>query len=265
MTPGEKFYLEVIKNVSQLTADTDLRAAARVMKREMARYNYVYNFRWLGRPIIQMPPDIVGFQELIWEVKPTKIIECGIAHGGSLILSASILAMLDLEARHAGAPSDLERKAIGVDIDIRDHNRKAIEAHFLNDYIVTIEGSSIDPSTVSQVKSHVGADDIVMVFLDSNHVHDHVLQELVNYAPLVSRGSYCIVADAIIEEMPDDFFPDRDWRAGNSPRTAIAAYLDSLATGSRGADGTALRFERDVFMEAKVLFTSAVGGFLRRC
>ena len=264
MTPEEKFYLEVVQNVSRMASDGDLLAAARVMKREMARYNYVYNFRWLGRPIIQMPPDIMALQELIWEIKPTKIIECGIAHGGSIIFSASMLALLDM-ANSSRDNIGIKRKVLGIDIEIRPHNRRAIENHFLADYIEMLEGSSIAPETVTSVNAHVRKDDVVMILLDSNHTHDHVFEELRHYAPLVTRGSYCIIADTIIENMPDNFFTDRKWKPGNSPRSAVVKYLKTLDDKALGADGNPLNFENDNFLEAKILFTSAVGGILKRC
>lgn len=172
---------------------------------------YSYNFSWLGRPIIQYPQDIVAMQEIIWSVQPNLIIETGIAHGGSLIFSAS---MLELNAA-CGGPQDAE--VLGIDIDIREHNRQAIESHPMFKRISMIEGSSIDPKIIEQVRRETAGKQSVLVCLDSNHTHDHVLAELEAYAPLVTVGSYCVVFDTIIEDLPDDMFPDRPWGVGNNP------------------------------------------------
>ena len=222
-----------------------------------AAEQYPYNFFWLGRPIIQYPQDIVATQELIWQVKPDLIIETGIAHGGSLILSASILAMIDhAEAARNGElldPSKPKRRVLGVDIDIRAHNRAAIEEHPMSPYIEMIEGSSIDEEIIGQVRNRAAGFNNVMVFLDSNHTHDHVLAELIAYAPLVSAGSYCIVYDTLIEDMGENFYPDRSWGPGNSPKSAVHAYL---------ADHP--EYEIDKHLDTKLLITVASDGFLRR-
>lgn len=169
---------------------------------------YSYNFEWLGRPIIQYPQDIVAVQEIIWQVRPDLIIETGIAHGGSLILSASMLTLLDVcDAAEDGASFDspgCRRKVLGIDIDIRTHNRTAIQSHPMSSKIELIEGSSIDPDIINRVQDYAGDYKRILVFLDSMHTHDHVLAELDAYAPLVSRNSYCVVFDTIIEDMPDD-------------------------------------------------------------
>jgi cephalosporin hydroxylase len=176
---------------------------------------YSYNFTHLGRPIIQYPQDIVAMQELIWQIKPDLIIETGIAHGGSLILSASMLALLDMSEAIESAttinPAQSSRKVLGIDIDIRAHNRAAIEAHPMSSRIQMLEGSSIAPEMIEQVKQIASNYQRILVCLDSNHTHDHVLAELEAYAPLTSKDSYCVVFDTIIEDMPDDMFPDRPW------------------------------------------------------
>lgn len=219
--------------------------------------NYSYHFSWLGRPIIQYPQDICAIQELVWRIKPDVIVETGIAHGGSLILSASLLAMLDLcDATEAGEmldPAKPKRKVIGVDIDIRAHNRAAIEAHPMSNRITMIQGSSIDPTIVDQVKAEVAGAKTVMVCLDSNHTHEHVLAELQHYAPLVSVGSYCVVYDTIIEKLPEDMFPDRPWGPGDNAMTAVDAYLED-ETG----------FEIDELMDAKLQISVAPRGYLKR-
>ena len=222
-----------------------------------ARYNYTYRFEWLGRPIIQYPQDMVAIQELIWELKPDLIIETGIAHGGSLILSASMLALLDMcDAIETGTTIDPKlsgRKVLGIDIDIRAHNRAAIEAHPMASRIQMIEGSSIAPETIEQVKTVAKEYNRVLVCLDSNHIHDHVLAELEAYAPLASEGSYCVVFDTIVEDMPADMFPDRPWGPGNNPKTAVWEYLK-----------THPEFEIDKSIQHKLLITVAPDGYLKR-
>lgn len=229
---------------------------------------YSYNFTWLGRPIIQYPQDIVAVQELIWQVKPDLIIETGIAHGGSLIFSASMLTLLDVcEAVEAGTafdPEQAKRKVIGIDIEIRPHNREAIERHPMSHRIDMIEGSSIDPDIVSLVKEKAKGYERILVCLDSNHTHEHVLAELEAYAPLVSVGSYCVVFDTIIEDMPEGSFPDRPWGKGNNPKTAVHEYLSRLREEGRTAsDGRPLHFEIDKMIENKLLITVAPDGYLK--
>lgn len=218
---------------------------------------YMYNFCALGRPIIQTPMEIVAMQELIWSVKPDLIIETGIAHGGSLILSASMLALLDYDdAVKAGTtldPAKPKRSVLGIDIDIRPHNRTAIEAHPMASRIQMIEGSSIAPDIIEQVKTIAANHACIMVCLDSMHTHDHVLAELEAYAPLISTGSYCIVFDTIIEDLPADMFPDRPWGPGNNPKTAVWEYLK-----------THPEFEVDREIQHKLLITVAPDGYLRR-
>ena len=218
---------------------------------------YSYNFSWLGRPIIQYPQDMVAMQEIIWKVKPDLIIETGIAHGGSLILSASMLAQLDLEeAIEAGVKTDpaiSKRKVLAVDIDIRPHNRAAIEAHHMSSRIQMIQGSSIDLNIAKEVQDIASNYSKVLVFLDSDHTHDHVLSELELYAPLTSVGSYCVVFDTLIEDMPEDMYPDRDWGPGNNPKTAVWQYLKSHS-----------EFKVDVALENKILISVAPNGYLKR-
>ncbi|WP_448533983.1 cephalosporin hydroxylase family protein [Parathermosynechococcus lividus] len=220
-------------------------------------HKYPYHFEWLGRPIIQYPQDMVAMQELIWHVKPDLIIETGIAHGGSLIFSASLLTLLDVcEAIESGQtydPKASRRKVVGIDIEIRPHNREAIEAHPLYPRIHMIEGSSIDPAVVDQVRDIAKGHDKIMVCLDSNHTHDHVLAELEAYAPLVSVGSYCVVFDTVIEDMPADMFPDRPWEPGNNPKTAVWEFLK-----------THPEFEIDKSIQHKLLITVAPDGYLKR-
>ena len=218
---------------------------------------YSYGFSWLGRPIIQLPDDMLRIQEAIWQVQPDVILETGIAHGGSLILSASMLALLDYcDAVETDQTLDLQaprRRVLGIDIDIRAHNRAAIEAHPMAHRIDMIQGSSIAPAIVAEVRKRATGHDRVMVILDSNHTHEHVLAELDAYASLVSPGSYCVVFDTVIEDLPAGMYPDRPWDVGNNPKTAVREFL------SRNHD-----FEVDEDMEAKLLITVAPGGYLRR-
>lgn len=218
---------------------------------------YSYNFSSFGRPIIQYPQDMVALQELIWQVKPDLIIETGIAHGGSLIMSASMLAILDMcDAIESGAtidPKISKRKVLGIDIDIRAHNKDAIEAHPMASRIEMIEGSSTSPEVVDQVHNFVKDYKRILVCLDSNHTHEHVLEELKIYAPLTSVDSYCIVFDTIVEDMPEDMFPDRPWGPGNNPKTAVWEYLK-----------THPEFEIDKSIQHKLMITVAPDGFLKR-
>jgi cephalosporin hydroxylase len=212
---------------------------------------------------------MIAMQEIIWQTRPDLIIETGIAHGGSLILSASMLALIDYcEAAEAGKtldPKASRRRVLGLEIDIRSHNRNAIEAHPLAHKIDMIQGSSIAPEIIAHVYEYAKGYERILVCLDSNHTHDHVLAELEAYAPLVSPDSYCVVFDTIIEDMPDDMFPDRPWGKGNNPKTAAWEYLRRLKEeSSTAADGAPLRFEIDKIIENKLLVTVAPDGYLHR-
>jgi len=203
-------------------------------------------------------------------VKPDLIIETGIAHGGSIIFSASMLALLDMEetietGKDTMNPKRSNRKVVGIDIEIRPHNRAAIEAHPMFSRIQMIEGSSLAPDIIKRVHSIAKNYKKVLVCLDSMHTHDHVLAELEAYAPLVKPGSYCVVFDTIIEDMPADAFPDRPWGKGNNPKTAVHEYLRRLRKEKRiAADGAPLHFEIDTMIENKLLITVAPDGYLKR-
>ena len=257
MDPINEFRKEVAGNIEAQGKDHDIQDLSMRWFLEAQRMRYSYNFNWLGRPIIQYPQDIVAMQELIWSVKPDLIIETGIAHGGSLIFSASMLALLDLcDAAVAGAPScptQSRRKVLGVDIDIRAHNRTEIEAHPMASRIQMIQGSSIAPDTVSQVRAIAGTYSRVLVFLDSNHTFDHVFKELEAYAPLTTRGSYCVVFDTVVEDIPKNLSGNRPWGPGNSPKTAVNRYLEDHP-----------EFEIDRSIQHKLLLTVAPDGYLRR-
>lgn len=261
------FEKEVISRIEKNGANKTLIGSASKFMLESIIAQYSYNFTWLGRPIIQYPQDMIAVQELIWKIKPNLIIETGIAHGGSLVLSASILALIDYcEAIQSDMPiSDISRsKVLGIDIDIRPHNKAALEAHPLAKKITMIEGSSTDPSIIEKIYDLARNFERIMIFLDSMHTHDHVLAELEAYAPLTSIGSYCVVFDTIIENLPKELYPDRPWSRGNNPQTAVSEFLQNLSQGQTGMDGKELRFEIDKKLENKLLITVAPNGYLKR-
>jgi cephalosporin hydroxylase len=269
MDPVEDFRERVARNIRRIGEDRDFIGLSNIWVRESIRHEYAQNFTWLGRPIIQVPQDVYAMQELVWSCRPDLIIETGIAHGGSLVMSASMLALLDYcDAVAAGTvldPKASRRKVVGVDIDIRAHNRAGIENHPLAHKLVTIEGSSIAPEVSDQVKAHAAGHQRIMVFLDSNHTHDDVLAELELYAPLTSGGSYCVVCDTGVEDLPDYMCADRPWGKGNNPKTAVREYMRLLSTeGRTAADGEKLVFETDKTIENKIVITASADGFLRR-
>ena len=257
MDPTSAFEKQVAENIEALGKNIDAQGLSRIWSRETNRNGYTYNFTWQGRPIIQYPQDMVAMQELVWSIKPDLIIETGIAHGGSLIHSASLLALLDMcDAIEAGTtlnPRTSRRKVLGIDIDIRAHNRAAIEAHPMASRIQMIQGSSIAPDIIAQVHAVAANYTRVLVMLDSNHTHAHVLDELQAYAPLTSVGSYCCVFDTVVEDMPKEMFPDRPWGPGDNPKTAVWEYLK-----------THPEFEIDKSIQHKLLITVAPDGYLKR-
>lgn len=269
LAPADQFEADKVANIGRMGQEPSLRELSLRWNIATAPHKYCYNFSFLGRPIIQFPQDMVALQELIWATRPDLILETGIAHGGSLIMSASMLALLDYcDAVERGTtldPAKTSRRVLGIDIDVRPHNRAAIESHPMAHRIDMIEGSSIDPETISRVHDIARAYSRVLVCLDSNHTHDHVLAELEAYAPLTSPGSYCCVFDTVIEDLPADSFPDRPWDRGNNPKTAVHEYLQRLRTAGRtAADGRPLRLEADRSIEDKLLITVAPGGYLKR-
>ncbi|MBT3721750.1 MAG: cephalosporin hydroxylase [Gammaproteobacteria bacterium] len=257
MTPGEEFKSDCEREINSIGQDAAIKITTTDWVNRANAHKYSYHFEYLGRPIIQYPQDIVEMQELIWKIKPDLIIETGIAHGGSLIFSASMLANLDYcDAIEQGTmldPSSPRRRVLGLDIDIREHNRGAIEAHPMSNRIDMIQGSSIDPEIIEQVSEVASGYERVMVCLDSNHTHEHVLAELKVYAPLVTKGSYCVVFDTIVEDMPADMFPDRPWGPGNNPKTAVWEYLKNHP-----------EFEIDKQIDHKLLISVAPEGYLKR-
>lgn len=264
-----QFQLECDLNIAAQGGDKSLQAASLQWNIDTARYKYTYNFSVLGRPIIQFPQDMVALQEVIWAVRPDLIVETGIAHGGSLMLSASMLALLDycdaVEAGTALDPRATRRRVIGIDIDIRAHNRAAIEAHPMAHRIDLIEGSSTDLAIVAQVRAAARGKASVLVILDSNHTHEHVLAELEAYAPLTTPGSYCIVMDTVVDDLPANSFPDRPWGKDNNPKTAVREYLRLLREEGRSAlDGMPLALEINQTIDHKLLISVAPDGYLRR-
>lgn len=252
-----EFEAEMTARINAVPADRRLCDAAAAFLLASTGPKYSYNFSWQGRPIIQYPQDMVAMQELIWKIKPDLIIETGIAHGGSLIFSASLLALLDMyDAIEAGTmldPKSSKRKVLGIDIDIRAHNRVAIESHPMASRIQMIQGSSIEPEIIAQVVAIARGYRRVLVCLDSNHTNAHVLAELEAYAPLVSVDSYCVVFDTIVEDMPKEMFPDRPWGPGDNPKTAVWKFLESHK-----------EFEIDKSLQHKLLITVAPDGYLKR-
>jgi cephalosporin hydroxylase len=257
MSIYKQFKLDGIKEIAIQGSDRALAQLSHEWTTSANAHKYSYHFEWLGRPIIQYPQDMVALQELIWSVRPDLIVEMGIAHGGSLILSASALALLDytdaVESGRLLDPKVSNRKVLGVDIDIRPHNRAAIEAHPLAHKIDMIQGSSIAPEIIAQVHELAKGYERIFVCLDSNHTHEHVLAELEAYAPLTSKDSYCVVFDTIIEDLPDEMFPDRPWGVGNNPKTAVWEYLKTHSD-----------FEVDKSVDHKLLISAAPDGYLKR-
>ncbi len=227
--------------INNMAIDEEVRELKQKLYIAVAKYRYTYNFNWLGRPIIQMPQDIVAMQELIWQVRPDLIIECGIAHGGSIIFYASMLELLGTDGY-----------VIGIDIEIREHNKQALISHPFYHRLKMINGSSVDIEVAEEI-CHLAEDrEKVMVVLDSNHTHDHVLKELELYSPLVTKGSYIVVFDTLIDDMPEDTYPNRPWGKGNNPKTAVREFLKNTD-----------RFEIDSEFEKKLLFTVAPEGYLK--
>jgi len=241
MNALEFFQIEKKDRIKKLSQDKNLRDLTLNWMIATAKYKYSLNFNWLGLPIIQRPQDMIAMQEIIWQVKPDLIIETGIAHGGSLIFYASMLELLGGEGQ-----------VLGIDIDIREHNRIEIEKHPMFKRITMMQGSSTDEDIVQQVYDFAKNKKQVLVALDSSHTHNHVLRELQLYSPLVTKGSYLVVFDTIIQDMPEDFFSDRPWGKGNNPKTAVWEFLK-----------TNERFEIDREIENKLLITVAPDGYLK--
>lgn len=238
----QQFKKEVSERIESYANDREFKALAHDWICQSMLKKYVYNFTWMGRPIIQSPQDIIAMQEIIWDVKPDLIVETGVAHGGSLMLWASMLEIIGGNGR-----------VVGIDIEIREHNRCEIENHPMFKRIELIEGSSVAGEVVEKVRAIAKDHQRIMVVLDSDHTHDHVRKELELYAELVSPGSYLVVFDTFIEDLPRDFFCDREFNVGNNPKTAVADFLR-----------TNTAFEVDESIENKLMVTQAPGGYLKR-
>lgn len=241
MNAIDKFNQEKLENIEFLGNDVELRKLGLEFINKTAKYQYSYNFNWMGRPIIQFPQDIIAMQEIIWDIQPDLIIETGIAHGGSIIFYASMLELIG------------KGKIVGVDIDIRHHNRIEIENHKMFKRIQLIEGSSVDESVFSKIKEITKDKETVLVIFDSNHTYEHVFAELNLYSSLVSVGSYCVVFDTVIEDLEEGAFPKRPWGKNNNPKTAVIEFLKNNSN-----------FEVDHTVENKLLITVAPNGYLRR-
>ena len=237
----KKFELRNNRFIKKMINDDELKKISRKWFYKSFNYEYPYHFTWLGRPIIQYPQDIIGLQELMWKIKPDLIIETGIARGGSLIFSASILEMIG------------KGKVIGIDVEIRKQNKIEIQKHHLFKRIIMLEGSSLDEKIVKKVYRLARGKKKILLLLDSFHTHDHVLRELNLYSNLIRKGNYILVFDTIIEDMPKNTFPNRPWGKGNNPKTAVKEFLKINKN-----------FKLDRKMEEKLLITSCPNGLLKR-
>tara|TARA_B110000008_G_scaffold268907_1_gene297533 strand:+ start:1623 stop:2390 length:768 start_codon:yes stop_codon:yes gene_type:complete len=248
---------DIKQNIAKLKSASTLQKKSIDWINLSAEYRYSYNFSWLGRRAIQLPNDTWAMQELIWSIKPDLIIETGIAHGGSLIFSASMLALLDysdaVKNNKLLDPNDSNRKVLGIDIDIRSHNREAIHAHPFSHKIEMIEGSSVSNSVIEKVYQRADKFETILVCLDSNHTHEHVLAEIEAYSKLVTLNSYLVVFDTIVEHMPESAFPNRPWGIGDNPKTAVDKFLENNSD-----------FVIDQDIDAKLQISVAPGGFLRK-
>ena len=242
MNPVERFVSERNEDIDQMIQDDELLQKSLDWMLQADEYKYTYNFSWLDRPIIKYPNDIIVLQEIIWEVKPDLIIETGIAHGGSIVFSASMLELIGGDG-----------KVLGIDIDIREHNRERIENHRMYDRISMIEGDSTAEEIVQIARDYARNADTVMVFLDSNHTHDHVLQELNYYSEFVTIGSYLVLPDTFIEHFPRGYYDQKAWDVGNNPMTALREFISDNE-----------EFEIDKRKSFKALISEAPSGYLQR-
>ncbi|KKL68332.1 hypothetical protein LCGC14_2126030 [marine sediment metagenome] len=229
-------------NIKKMGADSEIKNLGLNFLEKTAKYKYSYNFLWLGRPIIQIPQDIIAMQEIIWEIKPDLIIETGIAHGGSLVFYASMLELINKEG-----------EVLGIDIEIREHNRAAIEKHPMAHRISMIEGSSLSINVLKEVKKKCQHKETVLVCLDSFHTHNHVLKELELYSQFVSVGSYIVVYDTAIEDLSDELFKNKPWGKGDNPKTATWEFLQKRDD-----------FIIDKSIEDKLVISVSPDGYLKR-
>lgn len=251
MTDEEEFLKQKVLEIEMQKQSLVLQDASKNWMQESIKTNYSYHFEWLGRPIIQYPQDMIAVQQLLWRIQPDLIIETGIARGGSLIFYASILELIS----QCGGPKDA--KILGIDIDIRQHNKRAILAHPMAKRIEMLEGSSIDPKIIGKVTEYSKNKKRVVVCLDSNHTHNHVLEELHLYSDFVSKDSYMIVFDTIVEQLNDNIAKDRPWAKGNNPMTAVEEFLSTSNNINK-------QFVIDTDIQNTILLTVAPNGYLRR-
>ena len=241
MNPVEAYKAECKQRIALQGKNEKLLKISNQFTDETIRSGYSYNFTWMGRPIIQYPQDMIAMQEIIWDVKPDLVIETGIAHGGSIIYYASILELIG------------KGEVLGIDIDIREHNRAEIEKHPMSKRISMIQGSATDEAIIEQIKPHTAGKKTIMVCLDSNHTHAHVLRELELYSPFVTVGSYLVAFDTIVEDLPADLYTDRPWSVGDNPKTAVHEFLKSNDD-----------FVIDTAIDNKLLVSVAPSGYLKR-
>jgi cephalosporin hydroxylase len=244
-TKDDRLEFEAHKREMSLALGKDEQAFQHSLNTLVAldKYDYAYLWSWMGVPIIQMPADIMATQEVIWNTKPDVIIETGVARGGSVIFMASLLKVIG------------KGKVIGVDIDIRAHNRDSIETHPLSPMITLIEGPSTTAETLAKVKAEIPAGASVMVVLDSDHSRDHVLDELRCYGPLVTEGQYIVVADTLLGRGDMSQTPTKRskiWYPGDEPYAALNTYLKETD-----------RFETDETLNGKLVLSSSPGGYLK--
>lgn len=239
--PIRAFHEQVERNLDQQRADAEVRRTSAAWLRRTHELGYDYNFSWFGRPVLQLPQDLMALQELVFAIRPDRIVETGVAHGGSLVFFASLLHLLDRGGR-----------VLGIDLDIRAHNRRELDAHPMRKHIDLLQGSSTADTTLTAVHTAIAGSERVMVVLDSDHTEAHVLAELRAYAPLVTTGSYLVVCDTIVEDLGADAFPNRPWGPGNSPKSAVAKFLAECPD-----------FVVDERIDGKLLLSNSPNGYLR--
>jgi len=243
MDKVKQFYNERKNDIEKMGMDVDLRKKSLEWMLHADKYKYTYNYSWMGRPIVKYPNDMLIQQELMWMLKPDLIIETGIAHGGSIIFSASMQKMMGIDG-----------EVVGIDIDIRPHNRKLIEEHPMYKNITMFEGNSTDKNFIKKIEEHVTGKKTVMVILDSLHSHQHVYLELQLYSKFVTLGSYCILPDTFIEFFPKGYYSkNRPWDVGDNPYTAMKQFINETD-----------EFEVDKSLTNKAMITETIDGYLKR-
>ncbi|MDG1286926.1 MAG: CmcI family methyltransferase [Rickettsiales bacterium] len=241
--PIKQFLDERHADIVKMGQDEELRQKSLEWMHHADKYKYTYNYSWMGRPVIKYPNDMMIQQELMWALKPDLVIETGIAHGGSIIFTAAMMEMMGIDG-----------EVVGIDIDIRKHNRDAIEAHPMMKRITMYEGDSVSSEMVEKVRAHTEGKKCVMVILDSLHSHEHVYKELQAYADMTTVGSYCVLPDTFIEFFPKGYYSDtRPWDVGDNPYTAMQQYMSEVN-----------HFEIDKSLTHKAMITETIDGYLKR-